>query len=186
MQIRHITPAKMVFNKGFTIIELVVVIAIIAILSGIVMLNVGNYITKAKIAAAKANLKQMQNLAASYVAQNSSATDFCISTDAMAIASAIGTLGLMPAGQDGFYCFSYPTGYHWVTVEDHLHNDYTVLAYYVPPQHGLTISMPTICTSSQWKAVAFYSLDGVSHVWCVDANGYMGEQTSNMTDCFCH
>ena len=43
-------------TKGFTIIELLVVIAIIAVLASIVLVNVSNYISKGKDAAAKGNL----------------------------------------------------------------------------------------------------------------------------------
>ncbi|MEI7424793.1 MAG: prepilin-type N-terminal cleavage/methylation domain-containing protein [Candidatus Staskawiczbacteria bacterium] len=43
-------------SKGFTIIELIVVIAIIAILAAIVMVNVTQYINKSKTAAVQANL----------------------------------------------------------------------------------------------------------------------------------
>lgn len=42
-------------QKGFTIIELIVVIAIIAILAAIVLLNVTQYINKGKDAAIKSN-----------------------------------------------------------------------------------------------------------------------------------
>jgi prepilin-type N-terminal cleavage/methylation domain-containing protein len=43
-------------KKGFTIIELIVVIAIIAVLAAIVLVNVTSYINKGKDAAAKGNL----------------------------------------------------------------------------------------------------------------------------------
>ena len=43
-------------SKGFTIIELLVVIAIIAVLAAIVLVNVTQYITKGKDAAARGNL----------------------------------------------------------------------------------------------------------------------------------
>ena len=52
-------------QKGFTIIELIVVIAIIALLSGIVATNVTRYITKAKESRAKeefANFEKALNL----------------------------------------------------------------------------------------------------------------------------
>jgi len=43
-------------NKGFTIIELIVVIAIIAVLATIVLINVTQYINKGKDAAIKGNM----------------------------------------------------------------------------------------------------------------------------------
>ncbi|MCX6721260.1 MAG: prepilin-type N-terminal cleavage/methylation domain-containing protein [Candidatus Staskawiczbacteria bacterium] len=53
-------------NKGFTIIELVVVIAIIAILAAIVMVNVTQYINKAKNTAAMSEISQMRSAALNY------------------------------------------------------------------------------------------------------------------------
>ncbi len=46
-------------QKGFTIIELIVVIAIIAVLASIVLVNVTSYINKGKDAAAEGNLAGM-------------------------------------------------------------------------------------------------------------------------------
>ena len=46
-------------SRGFTIIELIVVIAIIAVLAGIVMINVAGYITKSKDAAIRSDLSNI-------------------------------------------------------------------------------------------------------------------------------
>ncbi|MCX6720930.1 MAG: prepilin-type N-terminal cleavage/methylation domain-containing protein [Candidatus Staskawiczbacteria bacterium] len=46
-------------SKGFTIIELIVVIAIIAILASIVLVNVTTYINKAKAAAVKSDISSI-------------------------------------------------------------------------------------------------------------------------------
>jgi len=48
-------------QKGFTIIELVVVIAIIAVLSGIVIVNVNTSINKAKVVRANTEAKNIEN-----------------------------------------------------------------------------------------------------------------------------
>ena len=53
-------------QKGFTIIELIVVIAIIAVLVAIVLVNVTQYITKGKNAAIKGNLSSAMTMAATY------------------------------------------------------------------------------------------------------------------------
>lgn len=53
-------------QKGFTIIELIVVIAIIAVLAAVVMVNVTQYINKGKDAAIKSNLSSLQTTAADY------------------------------------------------------------------------------------------------------------------------
>src|SRR3989344_5575752 len=53
-------------NKGFTIIELIVVIAIIAVLAAIVLVNVTQYIAKGRDAAIKGNLSSLATNAAVY------------------------------------------------------------------------------------------------------------------------
>lgn len=53
-------------QKGFTIIELIVVIAIIAVLAAIVLVNVTQYINKSKDAAAQGNLASMLTASAIY------------------------------------------------------------------------------------------------------------------------
>ncbi|MCX6723596.1 MAG: prepilin-type N-terminal cleavage/methylation domain-containing protein [Candidatus Staskawiczbacteria bacterium] len=56
-------------SKGFTIIELIVVIAIIAVLAAIVLVNVTGYISKGKDAAIKANLTSLVTNGATYYDQ---------------------------------------------------------------------------------------------------------------------
>lgn len=53
-------------QKGFTIIELVVVIAIIAVLAAIVLVNVTQYINKGKDAAIKGNMSSIMTNAVIY------------------------------------------------------------------------------------------------------------------------
>jgi len=60
---------KKIFKKGFTIIELVVVITIIAVLSTIVISNVNDSRMKARNAARKAQLKEMQKALELYYAE---------------------------------------------------------------------------------------------------------------------
>ena len=57
-------------QKGFTIIELIVVIAIIAILASIVMVNVAQYINKAKDAAVKSSMAKIAQVEANYFSDN--------------------------------------------------------------------------------------------------------------------
>ncbi len=58
-------------QKGFTIIELIVVIAIIAVLATIVMINVTQYIAKGRDASIKGNMASMQTVAATFYDNNS-------------------------------------------------------------------------------------------------------------------
>jgi len=58
-------------SRGFTIIELIVVIAIIAILAAIVLVNVTQYINKAKDASVQGNLASMQTAASACFSDSS-------------------------------------------------------------------------------------------------------------------
>jgi len=53
-------------SRGFTIIELIVVIAIIAVLASIVLVNVTSYIAKGKDASIKGNMSSMATMAAAW------------------------------------------------------------------------------------------------------------------------
>jgi len=65
-------------SKGFTIIELLVVVAIIAVLTGIVLVNVTSYINKGKDAAIKGNLSTiLTNSAVYFDLPAGTFTDFC-------------------------------------------------------------------------------------------------------------
>lgn len=61
--------------KGFTLIELVIVIAIIAILISIAIPRYGKSSLSARAAAHNANVKTVKNAAALYITENSSNTD---------------------------------------------------------------------------------------------------------------
>jgi prepilin-type N-terminal cleavage/methylation domain-containing protein len=63
-------------QKGFTIIELIVVIAIIAVLAAIVLVNVTQYINKGKDAAAQGNLATLLTNGAVYSETNSNFASF--------------------------------------------------------------------------------------------------------------
>jgi len=67
-------------EKGFTIIELLVVVAIIAVLAAIVLVNVTQYINKGKDAAIKGNMATILTNAAVYYDGNGDYSGFA--TDA--------------------------------------------------------------------------------------------------------
>lgn len=63
--------------KGFTIIELLVVVSIIAVLAAIVLVNVASYINKGKDAAIRGNLSTILTNAAVYFDANGNYNTFC-------------------------------------------------------------------------------------------------------------
>ena len=84
-------------QKGFTIIELLVVVAIIAVLAAIVLVNVTQYINQGKNAAIKGNLASVLTNGAVFFDANGSYSGFCASSyvtnPEAAIAAAGGTSG---------------------------------------------------------------------------------------------
>jgi len=64
-------------GAGFTIIELLVVVAIVAVLTGIVMVDVAPYINKAKDAAIRENLSTLLNIGAAYLDSHVDYESFC-------------------------------------------------------------------------------------------------------------
>ena len=95
-------------SKGFTIIELLVVVAIIAVLTGIVLVNVTSYINKGKDAAIKGNMATiLTNAAIVYDTTGSYATlcadDGVVSAQA-AITAAGGTSTCTVAAGNGAFC----------------------------------------------------------------------------------
>ena len=57
-------------QKGFTLIELIFVVIILAVLSGIALINLGNSEEEAKIAVAKADLRTIATAVKYYKAKN--------------------------------------------------------------------------------------------------------------------
>jgi prepilin-type N-terminal cleavage/methylation domain-containing protein len=92
-------------SKGFTIIELLVVVAIIAVLAAIVLVNVTGYINQGKNAAIKGNLSTILTNGAVYFDANSNygtsgaaspvttGTNFCTNTYVTAPMAAVSSAG---------------------------------------------------------------------------------------------
>ena len=78
-------------SKGFTIIELVVVIAIIAILAAIELINVTGYISRGKDAAVQSDLRTMMTGAATVYNDTSSWATACTATSPLAAYTAATT-----------------------------------------------------------------------------------------------
>ena len=66
-------------QQGFTIIELIVVIAIIAVLAGIVISNVVQYEKRGKDAAIKAQISEIRTAGTDFFSNNGNYTNMCAS-----------------------------------------------------------------------------------------------------------
>lgn len=131
-------------QQGFTIIELIVVIAIIAVLAAIVLVNVTQYINKGKNAAIEGNMATLLTNSAVYFDNNPTkfGSDFVADT-AMGCGSSYGTGGAIytAISNDGgtLTCFGDYSSQNWC---------------------GVT---PTLAAGS---ATASY--------FCIDSTGYKG------------
>lgn len=77
MENQKIISKKNKFAAGFTIIELLVVVSIIAVLAAIVLVNVASYITKGKNAAIKGNMSSILTNSAVHYDINGNYNGFC-------------------------------------------------------------------------------------------------------------
>ena len=99
-------------QKGFTIIELIVVIAIIAILAAVVLVNVTQYITKSKNAAIEGNMESLltngtayyDNASSSYLGFNADTSTGCEGPINSAIAKAGGSLSCSLRTDNAAWC----------------------------------------------------------------------------------
>jgi len=142
-------------QKGFTIIELIVVIAIIAVLAAIVLVNVTKYIDKGKDASAKANLSTMLTNAITFYSTNYKFDNFqTADTYAANAACAAGT----PAADAGFLapCSGITnSGYEVKTTCD-----------------------VAKCAATSTKWCALITEKAVANTYCVDSTGVKLEKAS--------
>ena len=105
---------KITSSRGFTIIELLVVVAIIAVLAAIVLVNVTGYINQGKNAAIKGNLATILTNGAVYYDANGNYAAFCAAatvTGPIAAINAAGGAGICnpsvaanPIGANNAWC----------------------------------------------------------------------------------
>lgn len=95
---------NMVGKYGFTIIELVVVIAIITVLAAIVLISVDTYIKKSMDAAIKADLDVLAKIGPNYFVDNQNYLNFCLNPDVIAIKNAIWKMSGVLEDGEGWKC----------------------------------------------------------------------------------
>jgi prepilin-type N-terminal cleavage/methylation domain-containing protein len=95
-------------SKGFTIIELLVVVAIIAVLAAIVLVNVTGYINQGKNASIKGNLATVLTNGAVFYDQSGSYSGFCtnayFTVPQAAVVAAGGTTTCQANGANTAWC----------------------------------------------------------------------------------
>ncbi len=67
---------KKIFQKAFTLIEFIVVIAIIVVLGAIILVSVNSYIKKSKDSAVKANMNSLSASTVKYYYNNGTLNNF--------------------------------------------------------------------------------------------------------------
>ena len=154
---------------GFTVIELVVVIAIIAILSVIIISNVMNYVAMADEAAVKANLHNLAVTASQYIADNGGASAFCTSPGDENTASAIQNI-------NSGYTFNCTDG----------------TSHYTPPGSGVGeqfngngVNGTSLCSPNKWYAFT-QGIKDSSGCWCIDSQGNTEDSCGVADDCACN
>jgi len=143
-------------QKGFTIIELIVVIAIIAVLAGIVLVNVTSYINKGKDVSAKGNLTSLVTNGAVYFDTPTSAT---------------------PAGGGGTYS-------GWITGTGTGAALYTTI-YTALTSTNMNYAVTANCdvaacgaNSAKWCALVPLKAGATGAKFCVDSSGNKVESTT--------
>ena len=146
-------------QKGFTIIELIVVIAIIAILAGIVLVNVSGYLNKSKDAAMIEEMHTLQ-------------TDAIANVNSSGIYPVTATLCATSAG-NGF-------GAEWGAIT----SVYTATAVTACSVNSVA-NTDGSAVGTKWCACV-KEFNAATTYWCIDSTGYAGPNTSSGSASDCH
>lgn len=107
-------------KKGFTLVELIIVMAIIAVLAVIVIPLIGGQVETSRVAHDRATLRTVQGAVAMYFAQNGSwpaATDYAaLATPLAPFLRLEGTPPAMPLARSAGRSFGYTQGTGTVTI----------------------------------------------------------------------
>jgi prepilin-type N-terminal cleavage/methylation domain-containing protein len=158
--------------KGFTIIELIIVIAIIAVLAALVMANVTQYISKSRDTAVQANMKQLPPAATVYIANWGTVNGFCFGPEATKIANAAKAANPNYI----FYCFDPSNCVKIVYSADPWMVFAMLIACNPGPQNN--------CLPDKWYAVT-QGFKNSSGCWCVDSQGNTKDSCGSSDNCAC-
>lgn len=167
------------YSKGFTIIELLIVIAVIAILAAIIVANVGRYNAKANDASVKAEMRELSVAMTDYTVTNGGSA-FCTNQNAENIANAIQKI----SSSYTITCYDITSGYvaygktPWADISS-LFTIPVALASPGPnPQNAN-------CSSNSWYAVTKNLTTTTSTCWCIDSRGNVLDSCGNYANCAC-
>ncbi len=165
IKLRNIIRENTKSGAGFTIIELIVVIAIISVLAGIVITSVSGYKKKANEAAVLAEFKQIKLLALDYYATNGKYEGFCtgapVNPKLDDIMSAIVKLN---PGNYNTRCYDKNYDNSWAKA-----NNLIYIAYeYIFPVAQARIERD--CTDDRYMVLLFTDYGGSTSGYCIDSD----------------
>ena len=160
-------------SRGFTIVELVVVISIIAILSTIVMTKMEQYTSLSQDTAAKADMRQLSTASVDYASSTDTSQTFCKSDIEQKIAQAVARIN----PNYTFNCSdpngpAAPISQGGGSITDNFQTNTNL-------EGGTT----TTCPSGQWYAYT-RGLNTTS-CWCIDSQGNSEASCGNAATCAC-
>jgi prepilin-type N-terminal cleavage/methylation domain-containing protein len=148
-------------SKGFTIIELIVVIAIIAVLAAVVISSTISYIRKSQIAGIKAELSVTFTGATDYLYNNGSSSGFC--------GNATGNNCTCPNNNTGWgkICNALPSSVRP-----------SACCYDSSNSSGN-------CSTGQWQVLI--GATSFTPTYCIDSSGFKGSYpgSPNVSNCTC-
>ena len=168
----------MKYSKGFTIIELIVVISIIAILTTIIVSKVAEYNGLSQDTAVKANMHQLATAGTIYTS-NDNSSNFCNSAGDTSIGNAISKIN----PKYNFHCEGSGGSY---APPPPIVMDYDEDGNLIPPAitaGGENTRINPNCTSGKWYAHTD-SLNG-GGCWCVDSQGNSNNTCGSAGTCSC-
>ena len=172
------------YSKGFTILELVVVIAIIAILAMVVTFHTVESIYLAKETSIKADMQQLATAAAEYSAGNNQ-SGFCKSPGNSALAKSI----IKEGSNYNFYCSNGPQtsgGGTQPMATGAAVIGGTGSADGGSSSNGIILnSINNNCPQGQWYAYTC-GLKNTSGCWCVDSKGNAKDSKGSASTCSCN
>lgn len=173
-------------EKGFTMVELIIVIAIIGVLASIVGANVSGYLGRTKDTSVKSETGQISTAALNYVLENGDSSGFCASEGALSVYRSIKKIG---SGYT-FHCYdpesSYVAKAHnkniWVAEVSGSDDLFGSDDIFDDEEGGGTGNAS--CSSIGWY-IYVSGLNSSSGCWCVDFQGIKNGTCGNADACGC-